>query len=101
MRRRAYGLASFLFLGVGFPSGSGRVVDGFNAETAARLDQYFGAALALAAMMAVMLVGQSFLKEWFGETGVIAGATLGGFVDTHSAAISIASRCGHAAHSSP
>lgn len=49
------------------------------------------AALALAAMMAVMLVGQSFLKEWFGETGVIAGATLGGFVDTHSAAISIAS----------
>jgi uncharacterized membrane protein (DUF4010 family) len=50
-----------------------------------------GAALGLAAMMATMLVVSAAMKEWFGEAGVIAGATVAGIVDTHSAAISVAS----------
>ena len=29
--------------------------------------------------------------EWFGETGIILAAAVAGFVDTHSAAISVAS----------
>lgn len=49
------------------------------------------AALALAGMMAVMLVAAAALKHWLGETGIAIGATVAGFVDTHSAAISIAS----------
>jgi len=51
----------------------------------------FGTALGLAVMMAVMLVIAAVLKDRFGEAGVIAGATVAGFVDTHSAAISVAS----------
>jgi uncharacterized membrane protein (DUF4010 family) len=31
------------------------------------------------------------LQEWFGENGIILAAALAGFVDTHSAAISLAS----------
>jgi len=50
-----------------------------------------GAALGLAALMALMLVGSAGLKTWFGEAGVIAGAAVAGIVDTHSAAISVAS----------
>lgn len=50
-----------------------------------------GAALGLAAMMAVMLVLAAALRAWFGEAGVTVGAVAGGFVDTHAAAISIAS----------
>ena len=50
-----------------------------------------GTALGLAAMMAVMLVIAAALKQWLGEAGVAVGATLAGFVDTHSAAISVAS----------
>ncbi|MBB4199290.1 hypothetical protein CCR94_21285 [Rhodoblastus sphagnicola] len=50
-----------------------------------------GTALGLAAMMAVMLVIAAALRNWLGETGVTAGAIVAGFVDTHAAAISIAS----------
>jgi len=38
-----------------------------------------------------ILVASAALREWFGETGVIMAAAVAGFVDTHSAAISIAS----------
>ncbi len=48
-------------------------------------------ALGLAAIMAVMLVIAAFLRDWLGEAGMIAGAAVAGFVDTHSASISIAS----------
>jgi uncharacterized membrane protein (DUF4010 family) len=51
----------------------------------------FGTAVGLAVMMAVMLVAAAFLKDRFGEAGVIAGAAVAGFIDTHSAAISVAS----------
>ena len=50
-----------------------------------------GTALGLAAMMAVMLMIAAALKQWLGEAGVAVGATVAGFVDTHSAAISVAS----------
>ena len=50
-----------------------------------------GTALGLAAMMAVMLVVAAALRAWLGEVGVTVGAVVGGFVDTHAAAISIAS----------
>jgi uncharacterized membrane protein (DUF4010 family) len=49
------------------------------------------AALGLATMMAVMLMAAAALKDWFGEAGVIAGATVAGIVDTHAPAISVAS----------
>jgi uncharacterized membrane protein (DUF4010 family) len=51
----------------------------------------FMAALALAATMAVMLLIAAALKNWLGETGIIFGAAIAGLVDTHSAAISVAS----------
>ena len=50
-----------------------------------------GTALGLAAMMAVMLVIAAALRNWLGDTGVTAGAVVAGFVDTHAAAISVAS----------
>jgi uncharacterized membrane protein (DUF4010 family) len=50
-----------------------------------------GTALGLAAMMAVMLVIAAALRSWLGETGVTVGAIVAGFVDTHAAAISVAS----------
>jgi len=50
-----------------------------------------GAALGLAAMMALMLVVSAGMKTWFGEAGIIAGAAVAGVVDTHAAAISVAS----------
>jgi uncharacterized membrane protein (DUF4010 family) len=50
-----------------------------------------GAALGLAAMMALMLMLSAAMKEWFGEAGVIAVAAVAGIVDTHSAGISVAS----------
>jgi uncharacterized membrane protein (DUF4010 family) len=49
------------------------------------------AALILAATMAAMLVAAAILKDRYGEAGVVAGAALAGLVDTHSAAISVAS----------
>jgi len=50
-----------------------------------------GTALGLAAMMAVMLVVAAALRDSLGVAGVAAGAVVAGFVDTHAAAISIAS----------
>ena len=37
------------------------------------------------------LVASAALREWFGEAGVILAAALAGLIDTHSAAISVAS----------
>jgi len=51
----------------------------------------FGAALGLGAVMAFMLIMAAALKAWLGEAGIIVGAALAGLVDTHSAAISVAS----------
>lgn len=49
------------------------------------------AALGLATLLAVMLIVSAALKEWFGGAGVLAGTIVGGFVDTHAAAVSVAS----------
>jgi uncharacterized membrane protein (DUF4010 family) len=49
------------------------------------------ATLGLAATMVVMLVTAAALKDWLGEAGIVTGAALAGLVDTHSAAISVAS----------
>jgi Predicted membrane protein len=49
------------------------------------------AALAFALTLSVILLASAALREWFGETGVIVAAAAAGFVDTHSAAIAIAS----------
>jgi len=38
-----------------------------------------------------ILVASAALREWFDETGIIVAAAVAGFVDTHSAAISVAS----------
>lgn len=51
-------------------------------------------ALGLAAIMAVMMLAAAFLKARFGETGVALGAAFAGFVDTHAAALSVASLVG-------
>ena len=48
-------------------------------------------ALVFALTLSSILVASAALQEWFGETGVIVAAALAGFVDTHSAAISVAS----------
>jgi uncharacterized membrane protein (DUF4010 family) len=49
------------------------------------------AGLVLAATMAVMLLIAADLKDRLGEAGVIVGAALAGLIDTHAAAMSIAS----------
>ena len=51
----------------------------------------FSSALLLAAVMAGVLVAAASLNAWFGNTGLIAGAGITGFADTHSAAVSVAS----------
>ncbi|UFX48420.1 DUF4010 domain-containing protein [Bradyrhizobium sp. 41S5] len=51
----------------------------------------FLSAIILAATLSGILVISAALREKFGETGVIVGAALAGFADTHSAAVSIAS----------
>jgi uncharacterized membrane protein (DUF4010 family) len=48
-------------------------------------------ALMFALTLSGILVASAALREWFGETGIIIAAALAGFVDTHSAAISVAS----------
>ena len=48
-------------------------------------------ALVFALTLSGILVASAALREWFGETGVIVAAAVAGFIDTHSAAISIAS----------
>ena len=47
--------------------------------------------LIFALTLSGILVASAALREWFGETGIIVAAALAGFVDTHSAAISVAS----------
>jgi uncharacterized membrane protein (DUF4010 family) len=51
----------------------------------------FSSAVILAATLSAVLVVSAALRENFGEVGVIVGAALAGFADTHSAAVSIAS----------
>jgi uncharacterized membrane protein (DUF4010 family) len=51
-------------------------------------------ALGLAATMAVMLIAAAALRDHLGEAGLLAGTTLAGLVDPHSAAISVASLAG-------
>jgi uncharacterized membrane protein (DUF4010 family) len=48
-------------------------------------------ALVFALILSAMLIASAALREWFGETGVIVAAAAAGFVDTHSAAIAVAS----------
>jgi uncharacterized membrane protein (DUF4010 family) len=45
----------------------------------------------LAATLSVLLVVSAGLRDNFGEAGVVVGAAVAGFVDTHAAAVSIAS----------
>ena len=49
------------------------------------------AAIVFAATLSSILVACAALREWFGETGITLAAAIAGFVDTHSAAISVAS----------
>ena len=49
------------------------------------------AAIAFAVTLSAILVVAAALQDWFGESGIVAAAALAGFVDTHSAAISVAS----------
>jgi uncharacterized membrane protein (DUF4010 family) len=48
-------------------------------------------ALIFAATLSGILIASAALRDWFGETGAIAAAAVAGLIDTHSAAISIAS----------
>jgi uncharacterized membrane protein (DUF4010 family) len=48
-------------------------------------------ALVFALTLSSILVASAALRERFGETGIILAAAIAGFVDTHSAAISVAS----------
>lgn len=50
----------------------------------------FVTALKFALVLAAILLASAALREWFGETGVILAAAVAGFVDAHSAAISVA-----------
>lgn len=51
----------------------------------------FSTAIILALTLSGILVISATLRENFGEIGVIVGASLAGFADTHSTAVSIAS----------
>ncbi|MGZ5805024.1 MAG: MgtC/SapB family protein [Xanthobacteraceae bacterium] len=61
-------------------------------ETEAQSGRAFSlsTALVFALTLSSILVASAALREWFGETGIIIAAALAGFVDTHSAAISVA-----------
>jgi len=48
-------------------------------------------ALIFALTLSAVLIISAALRDWFGETGVIVAAAAAGFVDTHSAAIAVAS----------
>ena len=48
-------------------------------------------AIVFALTLSSILIASAALREWFGETGIVVAAALAGFVDTHSAAISVAS----------
>ncbi len=47
-------------------------------------------ALAFALTLSCIMVAAAALQDWLGEDGIILAAALAGFVDTHSAAISVA-----------
>lgn len=49
------------------------------------------AAMLFALVLSVVVVTAAALQNWFGENGVIIAAAVAGFVDTHSAAVSVAS----------
>lgn len=49
------------------------------------------AALLLAAVIAVSLIGAAAARAWFGESGLVAAAAAAGLADAHSAALSVAS----------
>jgi uncharacterized membrane protein (DUF4010 family) len=48
-------------------------------------------AVLLAAVMAAMVVAAAAIRHWLGATGLVLGAAVGGVVDTHAAAMSVAS----------
>jgi uncharacterized membrane protein (DUF4010 family) len=48
-------------------------------------------AIAFALTLAGILIASAALRDWFGEAGVILATAVAGFVDTHAAAISVAS----------
>ncbi|MDP3690214.1 DUF4010 domain-containing protein, partial [Bradyrhizobium sp.] len=48
-------------------------------------------ALLFALTLAAMLIASAALRDWFGDAGVIIAAAASGFVDTHSAAVAVAS----------
>ena len=48
-------------------------------------------AIAFALTLASILIASAALRDWFGEAGVILATAVAGFVDTHAAAISVAS----------
>ena len=48
-------------------------------------------AILFAGLLAVILVASAALDDWFGNAGVLVVASLAGFADTHSAAVSVAS----------
>lgn len=48
-------------------------------------------ALVFALTLSCIMVASAALQEWFGKNGIVLAAALAGFVDTHSAAISVAS----------
>jgi uncharacterized membrane protein (DUF4010 family) len=48
-------------------------------------------ALTFAAILAVVLLAAATAQDWFGEAGVLIAASVAGFADTHSAAVSVAS----------
>ena len=48
-------------------------------------------ALVFALTLSCIVVAAAALQDWLGENGIILAAVLAGFVDTHSAAISVAS----------
>ena len=43
----------------------------------------------MALILCGVLIAAAAMREWFGEAGAIAAAGIGGFVDTHSPAVSI------------
>ena len=47
-------------------------------------------AIVFALTLSCIMVAAAALQEWLGENGIILAAALAGFVDTHSAAISVA-----------
>jgi uncharacterized membrane protein (DUF4010 family) len=48
-------------------------------------------ALAFAVTLATIMLAAAALQDWLGTSGVVLAAALAGFVDTHSAAVSVAS----------